>query len=115
MAFMPGDHCYGVDCFSPEHCEITTVKPVSVEDPSTQEELHCTQSPMLKNVTLRGGIKAGNFSDLGDEKNIAHVHCAMLRERKTCDLAFMIGGTCIAVDWFQRGALSGSQSEAHEI
>jgi len=27
MAFMPGDHCYGVDCFSQEHCEITTVKP----------------------------------------------------------------------------------------
>lgn len=27
MAFMPGKHCYGVDCFSQEHCEITTVKP----------------------------------------------------------------------------------------
>ena len=27
MAFMPGTHCYGVDCFSQEHCEITTVKP----------------------------------------------------------------------------------------
>ena len=26
MAFMPGKHCYGVDCFSPEHCEIKTVK-----------------------------------------------------------------------------------------
>lgn len=122
MAFMPGTHCYGVDCFSQEHCEITTVKPsnltmqiaavrpivvnpakdqiaVSVEDPSTQEELHCTQSPILKNVTLRGGIKAGNFSDLGDEKNM-HMCIALCCERKTCDLAFMIGGTCIAVDCF---------------
>lgn len=27
MAFMPGNHCYGVDCFSQKHCEITTVKP----------------------------------------------------------------------------------------
>lgn len=122
MAFMPGDHCYGVDCFSQEHCEITTVKPrnlsvkiaavrpivvnpakdqiaVSVEDPSTQEELHCTQSPILKNVTLRGGIKAGNFSDLGDEKNM-HMCIALCCERKTCDLAFMIGGTCVAVDCF---------------
>lgn len=27
MAFMPGKHCYGVDCFSQKHCEITTVKP----------------------------------------------------------------------------------------
>ncbi|KAL9963284.1 hypothetical protein ACROYT_G032469 [Oculina patagonica] len=120
MAFMPGNHCYGVDCFSQKHCEITTVKPsnvtvqiaavrpiivnptkdqiaVSVEDPSTQEELHCTQSPILKNVTLRGGIKAGNFSDLGDEKNM-HMCIALCCERKTCDLAFMIGGTCIAVD-----------------
>ncbi|CAH3181775.1 unnamed protein product [Porites evermanni] len=122
MAFMPGKHCYGVDCFSQEHCEITTVKPsnltvqitkvrpivvnpakdqiaVSVEDPLTQEELHCTQSPILKNVTLRGGIKAGNFSDLGDEKNM-HMCIALCCERKTCDLAFMIGGTCIAVDCF---------------
>lgn len=122
MAFMPGKHCYGVDCFSPEHCEIKTVKSsnltvkiaavrpivvnpakdqiaVSVEDPSTQEELHCTQSPILKNVTLRGGIKAGNFSDLGDEKNM-HMCIALCCERKTCDLAFMIGGTCIAVDCF---------------
>lgn len=122
MAFMPGKHCYSVDCFSQEHCEITTVKPsnltvqiakvrpivvnpakdqiaVSVEDPSTQEELHCTQSPILKNVTLRGGIRAGNFSDLGDEKNM-HMCIALCCERKTCDLAFMIGGTCIAVDCF---------------
>lgn len=72
---------------------------VSVEDPSTQEELHCTQSPILKNVTLRGGIKAGNFSDLGDEKNM-HMCIALCCERKTCDLAFMIGGTCVAVDCF---------------
>ena len=27
MAFMPGKHCYGVDCFSQKHCEITTLKP----------------------------------------------------------------------------------------
>ena len=27
MAFMPGRHCFGVDCFSEKHCEITTVKP----------------------------------------------------------------------------------------
>ncbi|CAH3199269.1 unnamed protein product, partial [Porites evermanni] len=144
MAFMPGKHCYGVDCFSQEHCEITTVKPSNLTvqitkvrpivpripdpkakiswipesrfpymgrkqekkrvkkkyiDPLTQEELHCTQSPILKNVTLRGGIKAGNFSDLGDEKNM-HMCIALCCERKTCDLAFMIGGTCIAVDCF---------------
>ena len=30
MAFMPGNHCYGVDCFSKKHCEITTVKPSNV-------------------------------------------------------------------------------------
>ena len=81
------------------HCEPIFYATVSVEDPSTQEELHCTQSPILKNVTLRGGIKAGNFSDLGDEKNM-HMCIALCCERKTCDLAFMIGGTCIAVDCF---------------
>lgn len=30
MAFMPGNHCYGVDCFSEKHCEVTAVKPGNV-------------------------------------------------------------------------------------
>jgi len=27
MAYMPGNHCYGVDCFSEKHCEVTGIKP----------------------------------------------------------------------------------------
>lgn len=27
MAYKPGDHCYGVDCFSEKHCEVTGIKP----------------------------------------------------------------------------------------
>lgn len=27
MAYLPGAHCYGVDCFSEKHCEVTGIKP----------------------------------------------------------------------------------------
>ena len=30
LAFMPGSHCYGVDCYSERHCETTGVKPVNL-------------------------------------------------------------------------------------
>ena len=56
---------------------------MSVEDPLTQEELHCTQSPILK----------------GRREKHAHVHCSLLRAQDARP-AFMIGGTCIAVDCF---------------
>ena len=72
---------------------------VEIEDPSTKEELHCTQSPILTNVTLRGGVKAGKFSDMGDVEGM-HMCTALCCGRKSCDLAFMIGTTCIAVDCY---------------
>ncbi|EDO45526.1 predicted protein [Nematostella vectensis] len=122
MAMMPGQHCYGVDCFSEKHCEITGVKPTNmtvqiarvrpivenpgiekifdIEDPSTKKELHCTHSPILTNVTVRGGVKAGKFSDMGEVAGM-HMCTALCCERKSCDLAFMIGDTCIAVDCYR--------------
>ena len=64
-----------------------------------KKELHCTQSPILKNVTLRGGAKSGKLSDLGEVESM-HVCTALCCERRSCDLAMMIGRTCIGVDCY---------------
>lgn len=50
-------------------------------------------------MILRGGIKVGNFSDFGDEKNM-YMCIVFCCECKICDLVFMIGGICIVVDCF---------------
>ena len=72
---------------------------VTLENPATKEELLCTQSPVLFNVTLRGGVKAGNFTDLGEVRNM-QICTALCCEETDCDLAFMIGETCVAVHCF---------------
>ena len=63
---------------------------------NAKDELHCTQSPILKNVTVRGGIHAGNFTDLGEVESM-RMCIALCCEHKACDLSFMIGSTCIEV------------------
>lgn len=64
---------------------------------SHKDELQCTHSPISTNVTLRGGVKAGNFSNLGDVESM-HMCTALCCAKWTCDLAFMIGETCVAVE-----------------
>jgi len=44
-------------------------------------------------------VKAGKFSDLGDVEGM-HMCIALCCESRSCDLAFMIGTTCIAVDCY---------------
>ena len=64
---------------------------------SHKDELMCTHSPISTNVTLRGGVSAGNFSNLGDVESM-HMCTALCCAKPTCDLAFMIGETCVAVE-----------------
>lgn len=69
---------------------------VTVESPNLYEELLCTHSPILYNVTLKGGSKGGEFTDLGLVDNM-EMCIALCCEIRQCDLAFMIDTTCIAV------------------
>ena len=64
---------------------------------SHKDELQCTHSPISTNVTLRGGVKAGKFSNLGEVESM-HMCTALCCAKPTCDLAFMIGETCVAVE-----------------
>lgn len=64
---------------------------------SHKDELLCTHSPISSNVTLRGGEKAGNLSNLGEVDSM-HMCTALCCAKATCDLAFMIGDSCVAVE-----------------
>ena len=69
---------------------------VEVQSPNLYEELLCTHSPISYNVTLRGGSKGGQLTDLGLVQNMK-MCIALCCEIRQCDLSFMIGSTCIAV------------------
>ena len=66
---------------------------------SHDDELLCTHSPFTTNVTLLGGRNDGNFTNLGDVESM-HMCTALCCAKPTCDLAFMIQNTCIAVECF---------------
>lgn len=57
----------------------------------------CTYSDILRNVTLRGNLRSGKFTDRGHMDNIKQCAklCCML---KGCDLAFMLFNTCFTVE-----------------
>ena len=52
--------------------------------------------PILYNVTLRLGIKAGKFTDKGRQKGMSECIRTCGKE-PSCDLAFMLGKQCFAV------------------
>ena len=61
------------------------------------EDLGCTNSEIMRNVTLRGGITAGRFRDRGemaDFRQCIKICCLS----KQCDLAFMLRNNCFTVE-----------------
>ena len=57
----------------------------------------CARSSIMHNHTLKGGLRAGNFSMLASVNDI-EVCAALCCEEKNCDLALMIGDNCYAGD-----------------
>ena len=63
-------------------------------------KLMCKNSQVFYNSTLRGGYKAGNFTDLGKVPNTSA--CVRLCcGDKNCDAAFMLEKNCYAVACLQ--------------
>ena len=59
----------------------------------------CKNSDIQYNSTLKGGIKAGNFTDLGKIAEIST--CIRLCcGRKDCDVALMLEANCYAVNCY---------------
>ena len=60
------------------------------------ERLKCFQTSVEHNVTLRGGLQAGNFTAVGHVENIDA--CAKLCcVREDCNLALMVKNHCFMV------------------
>lgn len=67
--------------------------------PATNSKLMCKNSDIKYNSTLKGGIKAGNFTDLGKIAKIST--CIRLCcGRKDCDVALMLEANCYAVNCY---------------
>ena len=64
--------------------------------PSVDSEHYCTNSEIMYNVTLRGGITSGTFRDRGVLPNMQECLriCCIA---KSCDLAFMLSNRCFSV------------------
>lgn len=61
------------------------------------EDPGCTNSEIIQNMTLRGGIGAGRFKDRGkmdDFRQCIKICCIA----KRCDLAFMLRNNCFSVE-----------------
>ena len=62
---------YKVDLFETQIESLTSfLFTVEVQSLNLYEELLCTHSPILYNVTLKGGSKGGQFTDLGLVENM---------------------------------------------
>ncbi|CAB3999838.1 Hypothetical predicted protein [Paramuricea clavata] len=74
--------------------EMPHVPPPSL--PSVDSEHYCTNSEIMYNVTLRGGITSGTFRDRGVLPNMQECLriCCIA---KSCDLAFMLSNRCFSV------------------
>lgn len=59
----------------------------------------CKNSDIKYNSTLKGGIKAGNFTDLGKISEISTC-IRMCCGRKDCDVALMLEANCYAVNCY---------------
>ena len=69
------------------------------DDLDTKEEGYCTNSEVMTNVTLRGGISTGRFRNRGKVPNMkACVEICCIS--KTCDVAFLLKNNCFSVTCF---------------
>ena len=65
------------------------------------QNLKCTETEAEEGVTLKGGLKAGNFTDVGTVESIdSCTRLCCVSER--CNLAMLINGHCFLVNCFSK-------------
>lgn len=123
LALMLGRYCYSVMCHNQRICQTIPAKPTQLkpkvaylawtQEPIEQDTItnmaesdffvnhkrypRCKRSHIMYNHTLKGGLRAGNFSMLASVDDI-EICAALCCEEKYCDLALMIGDNCYAGD-----------------
>ena len=66
---------------------------------SMDSQAECTNSEVLYNVTLRGGVKTGKFRDHGKVSSLTECVDICCRS-KACDVAFMLRSNCFSVSCY---------------
>ena len=59
----------------------------------------------LSKVTLKGGLKAGDFTDTGKAGNIKECYDICCKQ-PSCNLAFMLGQNCFSVKCYNKDLCS---------
>ena len=143
VAYMVENLCYSIKCYSYRTCEILPVSSPIVHTQVVyiksriaklpQETLTNTtidnfmanfttanlqscklNSTVLRNVTFKGGIRAGNFTDHGQVGSIdtcSRICCS----QKKCDAAFMVFTNCFTIDCFSANDCKAVPSKSRKI
>ncbi|XP_074607782.1 uncharacterized protein LOC141860552 isoform X2 [Acropora palmata] len=118
LAFMLSSRCYLVGCSEGKNCQIQKAKP-SPYHPSvtyierwnkegvkhTDTKFSCPEIKTLTKVTLKGGLKAGDFTDTGKVGSIKECY-ATCCQQSSCNLAFMLGQNCFSVKCYNKDLCS---------
>lgn len=125
LAFMLSSRCYLVGCSEGKNCQIQKAKPSPYHPSVTYIErwnkegvkhtvflgdsldtkFSCPEMKPLTKVTLKGGLKAGDFTDTGKVGSIKECY-ATCCQQASCNLAFMLGQNCFSVKCFNKDLCS---------
>lgn len=72
---------------------------------SSEDKFSCPAVKPLTKVTLKGGLKAGDFTDTGKVGSIKECY-ATCCQQSSCNLAFMLGQNCFAVKCYNKDLCS---------
>jgi len=143
VAFMVGNNCYSIHCYSQKTCEILPVQSpiistrvVYLKDRMLRLPYNTTTQPkasslvtddrnftikncaknvtVLKNMTFLAGMSAGNYTDYGTVDSIQA--CSNICcSKKICDAAFMILNNCFTIDCISDKACHAIPSRSHKV
>jgi len=115
LSFMLAGSCYLVGCNDQKQCAMQPAKEskfhpmisyvtrwnnegvkhtVLLQEKGVQHT--CGKLAPLMKVTLKGGLQAGEFTDVGKVSNLAQCY-DICCQQDNCDLAFMLGQNCFSV------------------
>ena len=142
VAFMVGNTCYSIQCYSQKTCEVLPVDttvintrvvylkdrmlrlPYSTTSHPTASSLvydsnftikNCAKNiTVLKNMTFLAGMSAGNYTDYGTVDSIQA--CSNICcSKKVCDAAFMILNNCFTIDCVSDKACHAIPSKSQKV
>ena len=143
VAFMVGNTCYSIHCYSQKTCEVLPIQtpiittrvvylkdrmlklpfsttmqhktsPLAADDRNFTIKNCAKNITILKNMTFLAGMSAGNYTDYGTVGSIQA--CSNICcSKKVCDAAFMILNNCFTIDCISDKACHAIPSKSHKV